>query len=223
MKARLKEAQRQLVLLGAIVTCGIATAAPAASAATFSARETHRGLLIDRADGTTGILVANGWFRRPDEPALVYREGGVAVAGVWESGPAVAVVRSGTSEKAPVIGRIVPSWNDGELRLTIEPAGGAAVQTTVFERVSGGGTATLDRETSTSIALEGTYRATLHATGGGDAGWLGVDIDREGGTRFSGDLPAAIPPALAAAAAAAVEGEVDLIYGNVVDVPRLRR
>jgi hypothetical protein len=97
------------------------------------------------------------------------------------------------------------------------------VQTTVFERVSGGGTAALDRETSTSIALEGTYRATLHATGGGDAGWLGVDIDREGGTRFSGDLPAAIPPALAAAAAAAVEGEVDLIYGNVVDVPPLRR
>ena len=223
MKARLKEAQRQLVLLGAIVTCGIATAAPAASAATFSARETHRGLLIDRADGTTGRLVTNGWFRHPGEPGLVYREGSATVAGVWESGPDVAVVRSGTSEKAPVIGRIIPSWNDGKLRLTIEPAGGAAVQTTVFERVSGGGAATLDRGTKTRIALQGTYRATLHATGGGDAGWLNVDIDPEGATRFSGDFPPAIPPALAAAAAAAVEGEVDLIYGNVVDVSPLRR
>jgi len=212
-----------MVLCGAIITSGIATAVPA-SAATFSARETHSGLLVNRPDGTTvGRLATNGWFRRPGAPDLVYREGGVPIAGIWESAPDAAVVRSGTTEKAPVVGHIVPSWNNGELRLTLEPAGGAAVQTTVFERVSGGGTATLDRETSTSIALEGTYRATLHATGGGDAGWLGVDIDREGGTRFSGDLPAAIPPALAAAAAAAVEGEVDLIYGNVVDVPRLRR
>ena len=222
MIARFQEARRRMVLLGGIATYGIATIAPAASAATFSARETHRGLLIDRADGTTGRLVTNGWFRRPGEPALVYREGSATVAGVWESGPDAAVVRSGTTEKAPVIGRIVPSWNDGKLRLTIEPAGGAAVRTTVFER-SGGGAATLNRDTSTRGALEGTYRATLQATGGGDAGWLSVDIDPEGATRFSGDLPPAIPPALAAAAAAAVEGEVDFIYGNVVDVPPLRR
>jgi hypothetical protein len=223
MKAQFKEAQRQLVLLGAIVTCGIATAAPAASAATFSARETHRGLLIDRADGTTGRLVTNGWFRRPGEPRLVYREGSVTVAGVWESGPDAAVVRSGTTEKARVIGRIVPSWNDGKLALTIEPAGGAAVRTTMFERVSGGGAAALDRGTETRIALQGTYRATLHSSGGGDAGWLSVEIDPEGATRFSGDLPPAIRPALAAAAAAAVEGEVDRIYGKVVDVAPFRR
>ena len=223
MKARFKEAQRRLVLLGTIVTCGMATAAPAASAATFSARETHRGLLIDRADGTTGRLVTNGWFRRPGEPGFVYREGSATVAGVWESVPDAAVVRSGTNEKAPVIGRIVPSWNDGQLRLTIEPAGGAAVRTTAFKRESGGGAAALDRGTKTRIALQGTYRATLHAPGGEDAGWLSVDIDPEGATRFSGDLPPTIPPALAAAAAAAVEGEVDLIYGNVVDVSPLRR
>ena len=54
-------------------------------------------------------------------------------------------------------------------------------------------------------------------------GWLSVDIDPEGATQFSGDLPTAIPPALAAAAAAAVVGEVDFIYGNVVDVSPLRR
>ena len=223
MKARFEEARRRMVLLGAIAGCGIATAAPVASAATFSARETHRGLLIDRANGTTGTLVTNGWFRRPGEPGLVYREGGVAVAGVWESGPDAVVVRSGTSEKAPVVGRIVPSRSGGALRLTIEPTGGASVRTTVFERASGGGAAALDRGTSTRIALEGTYRASLHATGGGDVGWLSVDIDPEGATRFSGDLPPAIPPALAAAAAAAVEGEVDFIYGNVVDVSPLRR
>ncbi len=223
MRARFEEGRKRTVLLGAIVACGIATAAPAASAGTFSARETHRGLVIERADGKTGKLVANGWFRRPGEPALVYREAGVAVAGVWEKGPGAAVVRSGTTEKAPVLGRIVPAWKDGELRVTIEPAGSAAVQTTVFERESGGGAAALDRGTSTSDALEGTYRATLKSAGAGSAGWLSVHVDPEGATQFSGDLPPTIPPALAAAAAGAVESEVDVIHGNVVDVRPFRR
>jgi len=214
-------AQRRTILVGAIVVCGIATAALPASAATFSARETSRGLLIDRAGGATGKLTSNGWFRRPGEPTFVYREGGVTVGGVWEGSPEAAVVRSGTSDKEPLIGRIVPSWKDGKLSLTIEPAGGAAVQTTVFERASGGGA--LDRSASTRVALEGSYRATLHDTGGKDAGWLSVDVNPEGGARFSGDLPASIPPALAAAAAAAVEDEVHYIYGNGIDVSPLVR
>src|SRR5882724_10868052 len=196
MRAHIEEGRGRTVLLGAIVACGIATAAPAASAATFSARETHQGLVFDHANGTTGKLVPNGWFRRRGEPALVYREAGVAVAGVWETGPGAAVVRGGTTEKAPVLGRIVPAWKDGQLRVTIEPAGSASVQTTVFERES---------------------------AGAGSAGWLSVQVDREGATQFSGDLPPTIPPALAAAAAGAVESEVDIIYGNAVDVRPLRR
>ena len=215
------QAQRRMILIGAIVGCGIATAAPPASAATFSARETYRGLRIEQAGGTTGKLNSNGWFRRPGEPTFVYREGGKTVAGVWVGSSDAAVVRGGTSESAPVIGRIVPAWKDGKLSLTIEPAGGGAVQTTVFQRASGGGA--LDRSASTGEALEGSYRATLHSAGGKDAGWLSVDVNPEGGARFSGDLPASIPPALAAAAAAAVEDEVNYIYGNVVDVSPLVR
>ena len=168
-----------------------------------------------------GKLSSNGWFRRPGEPTVVYREGGKTVAGVWVGSSDAAVVRSGTTESAPLIGRIVPSWKDGKLQLTIEPAGGAAVQTTVFERPSGGGA--LDRHTSTWEALQGSYRATLQATGGKDAGWLSVDVSPEGGARFSGDLPASIPPPLAAAAAAAIEDEVNYIYGNVSDVNPLMR
>ena len=168
-----------------------------------------------------GKLTSNGWFRRPGEPMFVYKEGGKTVAGVWVGSSDAAMVRSGTSESAPLIGRIVPSWKDGKLSLTIEPAGGAAVQTTVFERASGGGA--LDRHTSTREALEGSYRATLQTAGGKDAGWFSVDVNPEGGARFSGDLPASIPPALAAAAAAAVEDEVNYIYGNVIDVSPLVR
>ena len=209
------------MLVGAIVGCGIATAALPASAATFSAQETYRGLRIEQAGSTTGKLNSNGWFRRAGEATFVYREGGKTVAGVWVGSSDAAVVRSGTSESAPLIGRIVPSWKDGKLQLTIEPAGGAAVQTTVFERPSGGGA--LDRHTSTWEALQGSYRATLQATGGKDAGWLSVDVSPEGGARFSGDLPASIPPPLAAAAAAAIEDEVNYIYGNVSDVNPLMR
>jgi hypothetical protein len=44
------------------------------------------------------------------------------------------VVRSGTSENAPEIGRIVPSWDDEALRLTIEPASSAAIRTDVFAK-----------------------------------------------------------------------------------------
>jgi len=97
------------------------------------------------------------------------------------------------------------------------------VQTTVFERASGGGAAALNRGTSTWEELKGTYRATLQSSGGGNAGWLSVDVDAEGATRFSGDLPPTIPPALAAAAAAAVDSEVDSIYRSVVDVSPFRR
>src|SRR5262249_23803008 len=152
---------------------------------------------------------------------FVCREGGKTVAGVWVGSSDAAVVRSGTSERAPLIGRIVPAWRDDKLWLTIEPAGGAAVQTPAFERASGGGA--LDRHTSAREALEGSYRATLQATGGKDAGWLSVDVNPEGGAQFKGDLPASIPPALAAAAAAAVEDEVNYIYGNVIDVSPLVR
>src|SRR5437763_14636986 len=107
-----------ILVAGPIITSGIATAVPA-PAATFSARETHSGLLVNRPDGTTvGRLATNGWFRRPGAPDLVYRAGGVPIAGIWESAPGAAVVRSGATEKAPIIGRLVPSWADGELSLT---------------------------------------------------------------------------------------------------------
>jgi len=59
-------------------------------------------LVIDRAGSPTGKLVSNGWFRRPGAPTYVYREGGVVVAGVWDTGPDGAVVRSGTTADAPI-------------------------------------------------------------------------------------------------------------------------
>lgn len=216
--------RRRTLVIGAVIACGVASLARSAAAETFSARQTHRGFTIDQGDGTTGMLMPTGWLRRPGEPTFVYKAAGVTVAGVWSKGEDVQVVRSGTSENAPEIGRIVPSWDDDEaLRLTIEPAGSAAIRTDVFASASGRHGPTLSRNISTRADLEGTYRATLRSAGGGKTGWLSVEVDPEGGTRFAGDLPAKIPPALAAAAAEAIDREVDAIYANVVDVGPLRR
>ena len=58
-----------------------------------------------------------GWlFRHRSDPTFVYRDGSGVVAGVWENGPDV-VVRSGTTENAPVVGRVIPRWNHEELAL----------------------------------------------------------------------------------------------------------
>jgi len=206
----------------AVLASVVASLLASASGATpFAARETHRGLEID-GGATAAKLVPNGWlFGRAGEPTLVYRQGDAMTAGVWQTGSA-AVVRSGTTESAPLVGRIVPSWKDNRLTLTIEPAGGTALRTSVFERTAGGRTSALDRSTSTREGLEGSYRATITDADGKTVGWIGLDVDPEGATRFTGDLPSSVPPALAAAAAAAVDAEVDFIYGDVVDLAPLR-
>ncbi len=211
------------ITLLAVVVAYAATGRPEACATPFSARETERGMRIDGADGTTGVLEANGEFQRPGEPALVYRVGGETVAGVWRTSTDAIAVRRGVTEDAPLLGRVVTSWTDDEIVLSIEPAGGGAVRTTPFARASTGGpTSALDRDIFTREALEGTYRATF-LTGDGESGWLSVDIDRDGVTTWSGDVPPAISPALAAAAATLVVGEVDLISRNIdAAVPRRR-
>src|SRR5262245_66312601 len=99
------------VAVCAVVAALATGATPMASAAPFAARETHRGLVVDR-DGTTARLGANGWFRRAGEPTLVYREGGAPVAGVWGSGSG-AVVRRGTSETSAMLGRVVACCDKG--------------------------------------------------------------------------------------------------------------
>jgi len=204
----------------AAVAC-VAILSGTASATPFSAQLTHRGLVTDQS-GTAGALVPTGLFRRAGEPMFVYKSGGRTVAGVWSNGPDSAVVRSGTSESAPVIGRVVPSWDGDALRITIEPAGGKALKTDAFGR-TGARPDTLSRTILTRGELEGTFQANLRSDDRGANGWLSVRIDPEGATRIEGDLPAGINPALAAAAAQAIDSEVDSIHQEISDVSPLRR
>jgi hypothetical protein len=215
--------RRLMFVASAVVACGLAILPRIAFGATFSARQTHQGLVTDDGSGTTGALVPTGLFRRPGDPMFVYRTGGLTLAGVWSNGPDAAVVRSGTSESTPVIGRIVPFWEGDALRLTIEPAGSPATRTGIFGLTGTGRAATLTRNISTRAELEGTYRTILRSDGSGPDGWLSVHIDPEGATRFEGDLPPTIPPAFAAPAVGAIDNEVDIIHGDLADVRPLNR
>ncbi len=196
-----------------------------AGAVTFSARLSHRGFVTQMGDGTAGILMPTGWFRHAGDPTFVYRVGEKTVAGVWLVGPDATVVRDGRSETTRLVGRIVPSWDGGSLRLSIQPAGVAPFQTDAFARGEPGpqNEATLTRGIATLAQLEGSYRAAVRTADGREVGWIAIRIDPEGATVLDGDLPAEIPPSLAAAAAAAADSEVTVIYQNLVDVAPLAR
>jgi len=218
MKARFEEAQRRMVLLGAIITSGIAMAA--------RQRPRRRSRLGRRIEGWSSTERTARRQAHHQRLVPAFRSACSPLLGGWCDGRWRLAERPTTScpqrydREGAVVGHIVPSWNDGELRLTIEPAGGAAVQTTVFERVSGGGTAALDRETSTSIALEEpTRHSPRHRRR--DAGWLGSTSTRSG-TRFSRDLPAAFRRRWRLCRSSGRGGGGPHLR-NVVDVPPLRR
>jgi len=212
---------RRALAAVAAAACNVIILSGTASAAPFSAQLTHRGLVTHQSS-TAGALVPTGLFRPAGEPMFLYKSGGRTVAGVWSNGPDSAVVRNGTSESAPIIGRVLPSWDGDVLRITIQPAGGPALKTDAFGR-TGARQDTLSRGILTKGELEGTYRANLRSDDSGANGWLSVSIDPEGATRIEGDLPAGINPALAAAAAQAIDSEVDSIHQELADVPAVHR
>jgi len=213
----------RVIVLVAAIACLVLMLVVDSPAATFSARLTHRGLVTGDGSGTTGTLVRADALPHPGDPTFVYRTGADAVAGVWSMPDNTIVVRSGTKWSAPVIGRVVPRWIDDTLHVTIEPTGHGAITSDVFARPGTRSAATLTREITTTEDLEGSYRTVLRGDGGASAGWLAVQIDPESATQFRGELPAGIPPALAAATAQAINDEIGSIYDGVVDVGPLHR
>ena len=96
-------APRRMILVGAIVGCGIARAALPASAATFSARETSRGLLIERAGlfllTASGLvytitLVASGGWRAVAAASFVLGFAGASAIRAFEIGRMLVRVKA---------------------------------------------------------------------------------------------------------------------------------
>jgi hypothetical protein len=192
-------------------------------AATFAAHKEHGGLGIDRlAPGRTGRLRAAGWVRLPGSPSLALESEGHTLADFWLSGDAV-VTRRGPSETAPLVGTVTPSWEDGAVRLTIQPADGAAFRTDPFLRQeTGGGTDRLTRVAETVIDVRGSYEAQLRDAGGRALGWLRVRIGPylPAPRIYEAVTPPPLPPELAVAAAAALDAEVDWIEDHALNVYR---
>jgi hypothetical protein len=191
--------------------------------ATFAAHQEHSELAIDRlARGRSGALRPAGWLRHPGDPAFVLVADGQRIAALWPSGERV-VVRSATSPEAPLVGEVASSWDAGAIRLALRPAGGPALCSDPFAREGGGtGPPTLTRAAETVIDVRGTYRAALRDPSGAAVGWLRTRIGpyQEASRIFDGVLPTAIQPELAAAAATALNAEIDWIEDHALNVYR---
>ncbi|HLK10720.1 MAG TPA: hypothetical protein VKW76_05030 [Candidatus Binatia bacterium] len=213
-----------LVLLAGTGCAARANARAVVPDATFVARRTHDGLTIDRmTDGGPAVVESPGWLRLPGEPTFVLHDPAGEQAGLWVVEPGRVVVRRGRSEDAPVIGRVVPSWEDDAIRLRIEPADAPAVVTDVFARTDrGAGPAALSRIARSSAGVRGTYRATLRREDGTSVGWLEVRVGlhQAAFVTYDGALPPTIDEPLAAAAAVALGSEIDWIEEHVTGVSR---
>jgi len=224
--ARMKvhSARLAAVLVG-VAAVGCATLhqnVPVDPAATFAAHQEHRELVIDRlGPGRSGTLRPAGWLRLPGSPTFLLQADGDTIAALWLSGARV-VVRQKPSEAAPLVGEVVPSWQDGAVQLTLQPAGGPALRTDHFVRMGVGSTPTLTRAAQTVLDLRGSYEGTVRDANGGAVGWFRVRLGPylPAPRIFEAALPAAVPSEIVAAAAAALDAEVDWIEDHVLNVYR---
>ncbi len=190
------------------------------SGVTFAIHRAHGGLVIDRFDtGRSGRLRPASWLRRPGEPTFVLEVADETPVAFWLPAPATVVVRrDGTA-----VGDVRPEWEDGAIRLTLASRDGPPLRTDVFGREgAAAGPSVLTRAVSTVLDVRGTFRAPVRDPAGAAVGWLRVRIGPylEAPRLYDGVLLASVPPALAVAAAVALDGEVDWIEDHAVNVYR---
>src|SRR6184192_3118588 len=206
-------ARNTLLALVAAVGCALHPPhVPVDPDVTFAAHDEHGRMVVDRLPGD-GAAVAT----------FVLRRDGETISALWLGAPGEVEVRASPSRSAPLLGTVDASRDDGAIRLSLRPAGGAALRTDVLERTSpGGGPAVLTRTAQTVLDVRGTYRAEVRDAAGKPAGWLRVRIGpyQPAPRIYDGVLPSGFPPGLAVAAAIAVGSEVDWIEAHAIDVYR---
>src|SRR5437773_1457569 len=183
----------------------------------------ERRLVVDRlGPGRAGELQPPRWVRLPGDPTFVLEADGERIAALWVLGQRV-VVRRAPAEDAPVLGEIDPAWDAGAIRLVIRATDGSSFRTDAFARkVADTGPDALTRASQTVIDVRGTYQAALRDAKGAPVGWLRVRVGPylPAPRIFEGVVPAAVDPALSAAAAVALDAEIDWIEAHALDVYR---
>src|SRR5882724_3547801 len=191
--------------------------------ANFAAHREQGVLVVDRlGPGRAGELRPARWVRLPGDPTFVLEADGERVAALWVTGERV-VVRRAPAEDAPVVGEIDPAWDGGAIRLVIRAADGSSLRTDAFARKAADtGPDALTRASQTVIDVRGTYQAALRDAKGTPVGCLRVRVRPYlPSTRiFEGVLQATVDPALSAAAAVALDAEIDWIEAHALDVYR---
>ena len=213
------------VALVAAVGCALPTArVPIDPDVTFAAHQEHGRVVADRLPGDgSAVATPPGWLRWPGGATFVVRGDGQTIAGLWLGAPGDVEVRASASRRAPLVGTIAATHDDGALRLSLVAAGGQPLRTDVLQRTApGGGPPVLTRAVQTVVDVRGTYRGELRDAAGHSVGWLRVRIGPylPAPRIYDGVLPADLPPGVAVATAVALGSEIDWIEAHALDVYR---
>jgi len=210
-----------VVLLLTTLGCGVHPI-PIESGATFAMHQENRRFVVDKPiTGSPDVVGPASLLRGPGGPAWALRRGDEILAAYWMVGDMGTIARRGERNGDPSIGEVHASWDENQIRLHVEPAGGPVFVSDVFARTDGGGgTASLSRAAQTVLDVRGRFRAALRDPAGKEVGWLGLRIGPyEAAPRiYEGSLPTGVDEQLGVAAALSLSNEIDWIEGHTVNV-----
>ena len=187
--------------------------------ATFVAHESNGVLVVDR--------VPEGQ-RTPVQPRGTWRLGSVtyvpseAGAGDWTlSLDAPGEVTIAHARRQGTYERVVPSWDENAIRLTLERNERPLLRTDVLARVAGAGTSHFSRLAVLSVDARGTYEGDVRDRVGTRVGWLRLRVGAsDAHVVCEGVLPPDVDEAMVAATLLALVSEVDWIENHVRGVSR---
>ncbi len=222
-RCAVRDLRNILLALGLTLTgCAARVTVPVDPRAEFAAHGEHRGLVVDRAHGgEPAVLVPARTLPFSSGPTYLLQAEDKTIAALWVKDPAHVTVRQTSDPAAPVVGRVEAHWNAGAINLTLRPVDGPELHTGVFERTDGPSLPSVLRwNAATVLDVRGRYEAELRDASGAPAGWLRVRISpyMAAGRIYDGDLPPSVPEALATAAVALVDSDVDYIEDHAVNV-----
>ena len=180
--------------------------------ATFSAYRTHDGFTIARAEGgKSGSIDPAGWSDWAPTFRVVLA--GSTIANLRLESPGHVQVRDPANPGGPLMGEIVPRWEDGAIRLTMRAPKEETLHTRSFRSTeTTSGLAVLTRNTQSTLDLRGTYRAEVRDDSSLPDGWYQVGVWEPSGRRvYESNVPRDFTVVEAAAVTVALDAEVEFI------------
>jgi hypothetical protein len=185
--------------------------------AQFAAYRTPDGLAIARAEGgRSGTIDAAGWASFA--PQYRVRLAGEPIGELRVPSPGRVDMRA---PGGAALGDVEPSWVDGAIQLLVK-VGADRLRTRRFRREGvSSGLSLLTRNAQSTLDLRGTYRGEFYDDTDAQVGWLQVRVWEPSGRRvYEGVFPSGFPVLAQAAAAIALDSEIEWILRWVRDLTR---